>query len=182
VTSGHTGPQRLAAVLRALRLEHGLSTRALARRTACARSTIQRLERAAMRPRYSLLASIATAMNPDDPQGIREQLLAAAGESVALDADGTRRWRRRRMERGILRGEVPMPKKLAQAFELHAAADPLWRREMALLDAPGAFNDAAALSEAHRLSEERRELRELAGPPIVFHVGRHVIRAGWDCP
>jgi len=44
------------------------------------------------------------------------------------------------------------------------------------------MDDPAALDEAIRLGEERRKLRDAAGPAITFYVGRHVIRAGWDCP
>ena len=119
-------------------------------------------------------------MNPDDPKVICEQLPTAAGDSVAPDTDSTQRWRRRRMERGILAGEVPL--RLAPAFELYRAADALWHREVALLGRPGAMNGAAVLDEALRFGEQRRELREHGGPPIVFHVGRHTLRARWDCP
>lgn len=182
VTGGQTDLQRLGALVRSLRSAHGLSTRALARRSASARSSIQRLERGTMRPRRSLLSAVALGMDPDRQKELLEQLEAAAGGSVAADTDGTRGWRRRRLERGILNGSVPLPAKLARGLELHRKADQLFAREMALLDQPGAFDDAAVLEEALRLSEEHRKLRDQAGAPIVFHVGRQVIRAGWGMP
>ncbi len=166
--------------MRALRTQRGLSTRALARRSAAARTTIQRLERGQLRPRRTLLSAVAMGIDPDRQKEILEQIATAAGESVAPDTDGTRRWRRRRIERGILAGEVPLPAKIARRLALHQEADRLWLASMALLDKPGALDSAEMLDESIRLHEESRRLREAAGPPISLWIGRHRITRGWN--
>ena len=48
-------------------------------------------------------------------------------------ADGKwARYRWRRIERGILAGEVPLPSKLARSLELHCQADEMWLQSMAI--------------------------------------------------
>jgi transcriptional regulator with XRE-family HTH domain len=60
----------------------------LARRALVARSTIQRLEKGQLRPRPSLLAWVAYALDPDHAKVIRPALVEAAGGADALAEDG----------------------------------------------------------------------------------------------
>ena len=174
--------QRLGALVRELRTERRLSERALARRSATARSTITRLEHGQLRPRYSLLTAVALGLDVDRQKEVLEQLLAAVGEAMAPDTDGTQRWRRKRLERGILRGDVPLPSRVQRAIDLHRAADALWMREEPSLDDPTNLDNARALEECLRIGEQRQRLREEAGPPISLWVGKVRITAGWGMP
>jgi transcriptional regulator with XRE-family HTH domain len=182
VTPVQPGLPRLAALVRAGRIERGISTRGLASRAAVARSTIQRLERGQLRPRRSLLSAVALGLDVDRQRELLAELVAAAGDAVTPESDGWRHYRRRRLERGILAGEVPLPTKVQQALDLHRAADALWVRQSEILDAPGAWDDARALDECLRLSAERRRLREQAGPPVLMYIGKRRISVGWGAP
>jgi transcriptional regulator with XRE-family HTH domain len=175
--------QAAGALARELRIATGLSTCALARRSTVPCASISRFETGQIRPRRSLLSAVATGLDPDRTREIIGRLVDAAGGEDALAADGKwARYRWRRIERGILAGEVPLPSKLARSLELHRQGDEMWLRSMAILDGPGAWDDAEALDEAIRLHDESSRLRELAGPPIVLFIGKHVIRAGWRVP
>ena len=130
-----------------------------------------------------MLSALALGIDPDRQKENLVRLVEAAGGEDAFAPDGRwARYRWRRIERGILAGEVPLPSKLARSLELHRQADEMWLRSMAITDRPGAWDDAEALDEAIRLHDESSRLRELAGPPVTFYVGRHVIRAGWGIP
>jgi transcriptional regulator with XRE-family HTH domain len=178
-STGRTAAGHLA---RELRLAAGLSERALAHRSAVARSTVTRLEHGEIRPRRSLLQALAVGLDPDRTKELRERLVAAAGDDIAPESDGWRRYRRRRLERGILAGRVPMPSKVADGLRYHRAADAAWSAGVAILHRPGALDDAAALEQANRLLEESRVLRDLAGPPFTLHIGRVRIQVGLGCP
>ena len=52
----------------------------------------------------------------------------------------------------------------------------------AILDDPANLDNARALEECVRLGEQRRRLREEAGPPVSVWIGKVRITAGWDCP
>jgi transcriptional regulator with XRE-family HTH domain len=175
-SAGQTAVGHLA---RELRLAAGLSERALARRSAVARSTVTRLEHGQIRPRRSLLSALAVGIDPDRQKELREQLVAAASDDIAVESDGWRHYRRRRLERGILAGQVPMPSKVADGIRFHRAADAAWQAGMAILHRPGALDDNAALDEANRLLAESRALRDLAGPPMTLYIGGKTIRIGW---
>ena len=181
VPGGHR-LQYLGALVRDLRTERELSERALARRSATARSTITRLEHGQLRPRYSLLTAVALGLDVDRQKEVLGQLLAAVGDAMAPETDGTQRWRRKRLERGILRGDVPLPTRVQRALDLHRAADALWIRENAILDDPANLDDARALEECLRIGEQRRRLREEAGPPVSLWIGKVRITAGWGMP
>ncbi|GGK59934.1 hypothetical protein Ppa06_26360 [Planomonospora parontospora subsp. parontospora] len=87
----------LGALLRSLRAERGLSTRALAARSTVARSTITRLEAGERRPRPAVLDALAFGLDHEHPGPLAELLRAAAGESLRPDtAAGLRRRARRR--------------------------------------------------------------------------------------
>jgi transcriptional regulator with XRE-family HTH domain len=178
-TAGRTA---VGELVRELRMAAGLSERALARRSAVARSTVTRLEHGQIRPRRSLLGALATGIDPDRQKELRARLLAAAGDDVAEETDRWRRYRRRRMERGILRGDVPLPAKVADGIRLHKAADAAWQAGMAILHRPGTFDDGDALDEAKRLFAESHALRDQAGPPIMLYVGKVKITAGFALP
>lgn len=178
---GHT-LRRLGALVRELRTERGLSERALARRSATARSTVTRLEHGQLRPRYSLLTALALGLDVDRQKEVLGQLVAAAGDAIVPDTDGTQRWRRKRLERAILRGDAPLPTRVQRALDLHRAADALWIREAAILDDPANLDDAQALEECLRLGEQRQRLREEAGAPVSIWIGKVRIAAGWGLP
>lgn len=90
----------LGALLRHLRTEAGVSTRALASRSAVARSTITRLEAGQRRPRPAMLAALAHGLDPARAAELTEHLAAAAADSLRPDTEGgTRRLSRRRRRR-----------------------------------------------------------------------------------
>lgn len=181
--NGATADRAAAGYLaRELRLAAGLSERALGRRAAVARSTVTRLEHGQIRPRRSLLSALAVGIDPDRPKELIAQLVAAAGDDIAPESDGWRHYRRRRMERGILAGRVPLPSKVADGLRLHRAADAAWTAGMAILHRPGALDDARALEQALQLMAEARVLRDQAGPPIALHIGKVRITAGIGLP
>src|SRR5208282_3639525 len=97
-----TGRAATGQLLRELRLAAGLSERALARRSAVARSTVTRLEHGQIRPRRSLLSALAVGIDPDRTRELREQMVATAGDDIAPESDGWRRYRKHRLDRGIL--------------------------------------------------------------------------------
>jgi transcriptional regulator with XRE-family HTH domain len=158
------GCAAVGQLVREMRTAAGLSERALARRSAVARSTVTRLEHGAIRPRRSLLSALAVGIDPDRQKELLGQLAAAAGDAIAPESDGWRRYRRRRLERGILAGRVPLPSKVADGLRFHHEADAAWEAGMAILHRPGALDDARALDQANRLMAEAWVLRERAGP------------------
>jgi transcriptional regulator with XRE-family HTH domain len=89
----------LGAVLKAMRTERGLSTRALAERSTVARSSITRLESGMRRPRPEMLHALAYGLDHEHPEPLAERLMAAAGPSLRPDTEAGLRARRRRMER-----------------------------------------------------------------------------------
>lgn len=176
------GREAAGELVRTMRTAAGLSERALATRSAVARSTVTRLEHGQLRPRRTLLSAIAVGIDPDRPKELIAQLVAAAGNDIAPESDGWRRYRRRRMERGMLRGDVPLPTKVAAGIRLHRAADAAWQAGTAILHRPGALDDADALDEALRLMDESRTLRNRAGPPMTLHIGKVRITVGVSVP
>lgn len=178
--------ERLAATLGVLlwqlRMERGMGTRLLARRSAVTRNTIRRLEAGERRPRRSLLAGIGYGLNPDDPKPITDALAAAAGNSLVPEGPWSERRRRRAMDRAILSGAAPLRSDLAKRLALHRSADRAWWAALKLIDGPVGWGDDAAVREAHRLLTLSHALRDQAGPPITIHVGRHQIRAGFYAP
>jgi hypothetical protein len=129
------------------------------------------------------LSAIALGIDPDHQKQILAELVAAAGGDEALAADGGwHRYRRRRLERGMLAGDVPLPTAIARALELHRQADELWLASVAIVDEPGALDDADALDEALRLHAESARLRELAGAPVIMYIAGKRISAGFGVP
>ncbi|HEY2238868.1 MAG TPA: helix-turn-helix transcriptional regulator [Streptosporangiaceae bacterium] len=168
----------VGALVRRLRLAAGLSMTDLGRRSTIPVATISRLEVGQLRPRRSLLSAIALGIDPDTQSEHVAELVAAAGGDAALAADG--RWpdyRRRRITEGILRGDVPLPSKLARRIQLHQAADAAQRAADSLM--PRALDDAETLHEMTMLLREATRLRELAGGTVELHLpGGRVLRAG----
>jgi transcriptional regulator with XRE-family HTH domain len=166
------------AFVRQLRRQAGLSERALARRAACARSTVTRLEHGQLRPRLSLLSALALGLDVDGQGKVLARLRSAAGGDLAPDG----RWQHYRWRKlcdGILRGDVPLPSRIAAAMRLHNEADFAWRRATAILARPGALGDLAALEEADRLMARSRDLRAEAGPPFGLWIGGHHLMIGF---
>ena len=177
-----TGRTAVGQLVRELRTAAGLSERALARRSAVARSTVTRLEHGQIRPRQSLLSALAVGIDPDRTRELREQMVAAAGDDIAPESDGWRRYRKHRLDRAILAGRVPLPSKVADGLRYHRQADAAWDAGMAILRRPGALDDANALDEANWLLAEARALRDLAGPPFSLYIGKVRITAGLSWP
>ncbi|MGJ6961151.1 helix-turn-helix domain-containing protein [Streptosporangium sp. G11] len=101
----------LGALLRSLRAERRLSTRALAVRSTVARSTITRLEAGERRPRPGVLAALAYGLDHENPGPVAVALQEAAGESLRPDTPAGERRRSRRLGRAqrevkALRDEV----------------------------------------------------------------------------
>ncbi|MGH3295760.1 MAG: helix-turn-helix domain-containing protein [Trebonia sp.] len=148
--------QTLAALLRQLRAEHGLSVRRLAERAVVDRRTVQRLERGQLRPRPSTLARIAGALDPDRRTEIRAQLVAAAGENIAADSAGWSRYATARIGEALRAGRVPFPAAHDRAVRLSVASEQMFAMSMKLTDAaaaainkPGSrFRDLMNLSNA----------------------------------
>jgi transcriptional regulator with XRE-family HTH domain len=173
-------PAAVGAMLRSERLAAGLSMGRLARRSTIPSPTISRLERGLFRARRTTLSALALGIDPDRQREILAVLVDAAGGDEALAPDGRwSRYRRHRIEAGMLAGDVPLPSKLARSLALHREADALAGQADAIFHRPGALNDNAALDEMIRLNAQVRQLREQAGPPITFRIGKHEIRAGY---
>lgn len=169
----------LGETLRTLREAHGMGTRRLAERAACARSTVTRLECGERRPRASLLAHLAYAMNPDDPDPLRDVLVAAAGDSLVPESEWSQRRRIRTINAGVLAGKVRLPSHVERALALHRRAEAARRQAYALTNDPASWDDAEALELASRLLEESMRLRAQAGPALIIHLGGRQIRAGF---
>ncbi len=88
----------VGALLRTARVEAGLSVRGLAAASACASSSVSRLERGLRRPRPSMLAALAGVLDPGGTQ-LRERLVSAAGRHLREDTAAGLRARRRRVRR-----------------------------------------------------------------------------------
>lgn len=169
----------LGVVLRELRIERGLSTRKLAAYSGVARSTVTRLEAGQRRPRRSLLANLAYGLSPDNPTPIIATLVCAAGDFLASESPWSERMHHRRLEQAILSGRAKLPDRIAKPLALHQAADNSWREAMALLDEPGALNNAAILDRVDHLLTVCRRAREQAGSALTVRIGSHEIKAGF---
>jgi len=172
--TGRTGVQTLAALLRQLRSERGLSTRGLAERAGVARSTVQRLERGQIRARPSTLGWLAGAIDPDRRAEIRDRLVAAAGDDLAPHSGTWARYQVRRMDRALRAGMAPLPVAWERRIRLTAASEAMHQAAMALtdraadaLDRPGT---GRAVGELMRLSGQLRaesaRLEADAGIPL----------------
>ena len=179
--TGSTGGQTLAALLKQLRAESGLSTRRLAERAVVARTTVQRLERGQIRPRPSTLGRIATALDPDRRAEILEQLVAAAGENIAADSNGWSRYQRRRVSKALLAGRLPMRAADARRIRLSVTSEAMFTASGNLTDmAAAAIDDPGSrcrdlLNLAEALGDESDLLGKEAGgiikatPPPRHH-------------
>ncbi|MEV4752158.1 helix-turn-helix domain-containing protein [Streptosporangium sp. NPDC049248] len=183
----------LGALLRSLRAERRLSTRALAVRSTVARSTITRLEAGERRPRPGVLAALAYGLDHENPGPVAELLQAAAADSLRPDTpQGLRRRARRfgkaRREVKALRDEVgreagrarvaarQLALAGARAFPIPPAGN-LTRAQLDRLEAQ--LDRAEALSaECERLSRRAHDLAAtLAWPyhPLErTHLERHL--------
>lgn len=92
------------ATLRRLRTDRGLSVRGLAGRAMIAHTTVLRLEAGQRRPRPVIIAALANALDPTDPEPAREALTAAAGESLRPDTPKGVRAHHRRVRRAVEEG------------------------------------------------------------------------------
>ena len=92
------------ATLRRLRTGRGLSARGLASRAVVAHTTVLRLESGQRRPRPVIIAALANALDPHDPEPVREVLTAAAGESLRPDTPKGVRAHHRRVRKVVEEG------------------------------------------------------------------------------
>jgi transcriptional regulator with XRE-family HTH domain len=134
VATGRTGRDALAALLRQLRTDHGLSTRRLADRAGIARSTLQRLEHGKIRPRPSTLGWIAGAIDPDRRAEIRDRLIAAAAGDLAPHSEVWSWSQIRRMNNAVEAGRAPLPVAMARQVRLTAASEAMGHAAMVLTD------------------------------------------------
>lgn len=179
--SGPADLARLGALVSLLRMERGMGVSALARRSMCARSTVQRLEAGRLRPRPSLLGWVAYGLDPDNAKLIREALTAAAGGTEALADDGE--WGRHRARQGnkaMYAGKVPLPSDLQRPIALHRKASACWAQAQRILDHPGALDDVRSLDAAIRLMDQGREYRAAAGGTISVGWGSRRVVYGLD--
>ena len=75
----------LGRLLAEARTAAGYSVRGLAYRSRLSPATVSRLERGIVRPRTGTLRVLAAALDGDEPNALAEQLIHAAGESIAAD-------------------------------------------------------------------------------------------------
>jgi len=170
------------AELRRLRLAAGLGTRRLAERSGLSRKSVQYFEAGTMRPRRCTIRALAYGLDPDSParrKKIIADMVSAAGGEDALAPDGRwPRYRKRRFERGLLRGSVPWPGDIGQRIVALQRADALRSEAWALLDRPGALDDGEVLGRVSALMGEAGRLSDIGGGMIVVQIGKRVIRAG----
>jgi hypothetical protein len=144
---------------------------------------VQYFEAGVMRPRRVTVGALGYGLDPDDParrKRIVASLIAAAGGEDALAADeGWRRYRKRRFDRGLLNGSVPLPADLALRLSAQQRSDALRHQAYALLQRPGALDDGRVLDRADALLAESRRLDDIGGGMTVVHIGRRTIRAGF---
>jgi transcriptional regulator with XRE-family HTH domain len=171
----NVGPPALAALARSLRKEAGLSTRQLAARSTLARSTITRLEAAQLRPRRSMLTVLAIGLDPARARELLGQLVEAAGDDMAEDTPGWRRYRRRRIRRGLLAGTVPVPADVAARMQLHQSSQALLRQVRTLQASRSFWRDPDTMDLAHQMMARAEALRAEAGPWItVSQIQKHL--------
>ncbi|MGH3276710.1 MAG: hypothetical protein ACRDNZ_20580 [Streptosporangiaceae bacterium] len=115
-------------------MEHDLSVRSLARRGALDVRTVERIEEGGLRPRPSLLWSIAWGLDPDEVDALYGHLVAAAVPEVPPDTLASLRARRRHMDAGWRAGDVPVPTALERAARLAAASWAMMSARHALAD------------------------------------------------
>jgi len=173
-------PVELGALVSSLRIGAGLSMSALARRSACSSSTISRLERGELRPRPSLLRSIAWGLDPDRAAALGEVLFAAAADSRAADSAGWQRYRWRRQELGMITGDVPLPRDIARRVAAHKRAAAARAAAGRLTSGAGWVDDAETMARASELLAEAQRLDDEAGGMIGIGTGHHrVVYGGW---
>jgi hypothetical protein len=93
----------VGTLIRALRKERQMGIRDLEARSGVHRSTISRLEAGLRRPRRSTLGWIAWGLDPGQVNGIKAQLVEAAGQSVIAENRWSERSKRRRVHRALVR-------------------------------------------------------------------------------
>lgn len=170
---------RLGALVRLLRTERDMGISELARRSLCARSTVQRLEAGKLRPRPSLIGWVAYGLDPDHAKLIREALTAMAGGKEALADDG--KWGRHRARQGnkaMYAGKVPLPSDLQKRIALHQQASACWAQAQRILARPGALDDVRLLDLALALMDKSRVLRAEAGGTISIGWGARSVLYG----
>jgi hypothetical protein len=134
-----------------------------------------------LRPRPSLLAWVAYALDPGHSKVIRRALIEAAGGAGALAEDG--HWGRRRLRlvnEALLRGHMRLPPDLQRRIALHQQASALRGRAYSILDRPGALDNARQLDVALALMDQASRAREEAGGLIGIHAGRRRLTYGLD--
>jgi transcriptional regulator with XRE-family HTH domain len=155
----------LGAMLAEARAARGLSARALAAAVGAAPSTVTRIERSERRVSPAMLASLAAALSPDDPEALRTALTSAAGPLLVGDTPGGVRRRERRMGKAQRAARLARNRQAVADFRRRAAMQRKAAQMMAsayeLLDQP-----SGDLEQVDALMEGSRQLQAEAGPPI----------------
>jgi len=169
-----TGSQDLADLIRRLRAKRGLSQRRLAELAGVHRSTVYRIETAAIRVRPATLAGIANALDPDRRGEILVQLTEAAGDRLAADSDQWTGYRHRMQQRMLEDGRASLPVAIVYQLRLFAASEAMRGLASTLIDRairlPEVPSTAARLGDladlVDLLHEESRQLVADGGTPI----------------
>jgi transcriptional regulator with XRE-family HTH domain len=148
---GDVERERLAAtlgvLLKELRARYQVGTRALAERSAVARSTITRLEAGQRRARPVTLRALAFGLDHQEPGPIAEQLLDAAGESLRPDTPGgvrrqARRLRAARRTAGLVRLRIWRASEAARTSSFRLNIDVLAKLPLDVLDPGRSYTNA----------------------------------------
>lgn len=158
-------PAPLGALLAEARTSRGLSARALATAIGAASSTVTRIERSERRVSPAMLASLAAALSPDDPEPLRTLLTSAAGPLLVEDSAGGVRRRERRLRKAQRSVRLERNRRDVADFRRRAA---MQRRaaELTALAYRKLDDPTADLDQIDALLEESRRLQAAAGPPI----------------
>lgn len=162
-----TGPRPveaapLGALLADVRTARGLSARALAAAIGAAPSTVTRIERSERRVSPAMLASLAAALAPDDPEPLQASLTAAAGHLLVDDTPGGARRRGRRMHRAARERNRRLVAQMQARQAMQRQAADTAAAAYRLFDQPGALDDVASLDRIGALLDESHRLRDAA--------------------
>ncbi|NUW33421.1 helix-turn-helix transcriptional regulator [Nonomuraea sp. SMC257] len=110
----------LGALIRARRIEAGLSQRQLAERAGSHRGSVSKLELGHRRPTVAMLKSLAAALHPADVEAARELygvLVRAAGPSLTESTDQGLKRRLRRLENAARHRDAQQLASISSAVE-----------------------------------------------------------------
>jgi transcriptional regulator with XRE-family HTH domain len=165
--TGHQSiePSPLGYQLAEARTACGMSARGLAAAIGAAPSTVTRIERGERRVSPAMLACLAAALSPDDPEQLRTVLTSAAGPLLVEDTPGGVRRRERRMRKAQRAVRRERNRQAVADFRQREAM----QREAARMSASAyrMLDDPDGdLDQVDALMAGAKRLRAAAGPPI----------------